>query len=279
MTTRLLASALGLLALFSAPKAFAAYQQRLVMPGSETPSMSSVRSSSVSPDSSSSSSASSAVYHLDVQPTVTVAVEDNAHMTRAQFTALIVQKLYSQQSIDRCYWDIASFVPPRFTLVFTDVHVGDTYAKEICVAMRDGLIQGYGDGSFRPERTINAAESMKILSKAFVLAPYADADRLSPWYEQHVIAMAKRHAIPLSVTRLDQLLTAAEVNEMFARLQSGTTSLPSRTYEDLRPKVVRKQAAVTVPKKETKKQSSSASSQSSSSATSQTSKKSLWDLF
>src|SRR4051812_35763169 len=46
-------------------------------------------------------------------------------LTRAEFTALVVEKLYTQNELDRCFWSIASNRPPHFTLVFTDVHVND----------------------------------------------------------------------------------------------------------------------------------------------------------
>lgn len=207
-----------------------------------------------------------------------------AIISRAEFTAAVVEKLYTQADLDRCFWSIAPSLPPTFTLVFTDVHTDDRFAKHICIAMRDGIIKGYTDGSFRPNKDINFVESAKILSRAFVLAPYAQADRLTPWYEAHVKALDARGAIPTSITRLDQLLTVADAAEMMLRVANNTTWLPSRTYDELKPKPpIRRQAApVTVkpvpkPSSATSAQSSSTTSQAAASSVS--SKKSFWNPF
>lgn len=188
-------------------------------------------------------------------------------LTRAEFTAIIVEKLYTQAALDSCFWDIASSLPVDFTLVFTDVHVNDRFAKHICVAMRDGIVSGYADGSFRPDRPINFAESAKILSRAYVLAPYAHLDLSSPWYKQHVEALAVRKTIPENITRLDQLMTAADAAEILTRIANNVTWRPSRSYEDFLPKQ-RKAPVTAVPKKVSPaqpKQSSSAAAKQVSS--------------
>lgn len=173
-----------------------------------------------------------------------IELEPTATLTRRAFTALLVEKLYTQVQIDTCFWDIASSLPPNFTLVYTDVHVNDAYAKHICVALRDGLAKGYADGSFRPDRPINFAESAKMISKAMSLAPYADADQRSVWYRRHVQALADRHAIPLSITKVDQIVTVAEANEIVGRLVNNMSALPSRTYDELIPKTKKPVAPV-----------------------------------
>jgi hypothetical protein len=208
-------------------------------------------------------------------------------LTRAEFTALIVEKLYTQAELERCYWDIASSIPPRFTLVFTDVHVNDRFAKHICVAMRNGLVRGQGDGSFRPNQKITFAESAKIIARAFVLTPYADANRLEPWYREYTMALDERNAIPMSIDRMDHLVTGAEAADMFNRLSLGITSLPSRTYNDLQPPV-RKPVPSVKPKPAASQKpapgaTSSVSSQQTSSAAmsseSSSSKKPFWNPF
>jgi hypothetical protein len=221
--------------------------------------------------------------------------DGSAVMTRAVFTANLIRGMYTQTQIDNCFWDIAPSHPPRFDLVFTDVSVDDPYAKEICVAMRDGIVRGYIDGSFGPDRTLTFAESAKILSRAYVLAPYAHADVRSPWYAGHVRALVARNAVPLSITKLNQTVTASEAKEMLVRLESGITWRPSQTEQVLFPPVVvRRPAAVTpatgsssssapqTTSKASVKNTSSAASIGASSAVPEmptSSKRSFWDLF
>lgn len=290
MTYRIFRISLGLALLTSASPAFASYKQHMFPAVRETKSVTATGSMEAQ------ESSAMPVLTLTNGPIETSAMEGVAPaqvLTRAEFTALVVEKMYTQADLDRCYWEIASSVPPKFTLVFTDVHVGDRFAKHICVAMRDGLVNGYGDGSFRGDRQINFAESAKILSRAYVLAPYAHLERGTPWYRRHLEALAAKKAIPLSVNRLDHLMTAAESSEMLARIAAGNTSMPSRTYEDFLPQP-RTAPAASTPKPSQAKPVTGASTSSTqatvgssassaikavSSASASSVKKTLWNPF
>ncbi|MDP2642742.1 MAG: S-layer homology domain-containing protein [Candidatus Peregrinibacteria bacterium] len=59
-------------------------------------------------------------------------------------------------------FDYAGKVP------FTDVFAGDWYFKYVKKAYADGIINGYPDGTFGPNNTINLAESVKIVANAFL---------------------------------------------------------------------------------------------------------------
>ncbi len=236
---------------------------------------------------------------LSVTPTMQASIPDGL-LSRAAFTAMLVQKMYTQGEIDVCYWTIAPSVPPHFTLVFSDVKTTDTYAKELCIAMRDGLIRGYGDGSFRPNQTVTFAEASKILSRSYALAPYADADHVNAWYFPYVTALTKQNAVPLNIVSLNQKMTKADTAEMLDRVHNGITSRPSQTAEKLMPPapVPQPKPAVTTVSgtspTPTAGQSSSVASSTTvvsskgaavSSVASETpgvassSKRSLWDLF
>jgi len=232
----------------------------------------------------------------DVKKTLSINIGEADELTRAQFTAIVVNELYTEVELERCYRDIASSLPPRFTLVFADVHVDDPYARHICVAMRDGLIKGYADGFFRPERKINLAEAAKIISRGFVLAPYAETERSGPWYAPHLYGLSVRGALPMNLKTVDQLLTVGDVNEMVSRIANNTTWLPSRTFDELMPRPAprpaarsaasgpkKPTAASTSSKKTTSAQTSSAiskiTSATVSSIKSATSKRALWNPF
>lgn len=317
MVSRLIAAALGIAAMALAPAASAAFPEdfEVLRTGSSSSAEASsegsaasaggtgavLNASSASSAGSLSSAASSGNEEEEEAEPVEEETDDDGigeaamlaaqqQLTRAQFTALIVEKLYTQDELDRCFWDLGSSRPPRFNLVFTDVHVNDRFAKHICVAMLNGIVKGQGDGSFRPDQKITFAESAKILSRAFNLAPYAEANRLQPWYREYVEALASRNAIPMSISRMDQLVTAAEAAEMFTRVATGTTNMPSRRYSDLVPQPPR---TVTVPQKSrpapvsavskpaTGASSSVSSAPASAAAASEmsSSRRSFWDRF
>lgn len=156
-----------------------------------------------------------------------------AQITRAQFTALLVRSMYSEASISRCYWDITSVRPPQFQLLFRDVSIDHAYAPEICVAMRDGLVRGYGDDIFRPDDLIGFADAAKILARAGGLTPWADASQPTHWFDLYVQALGRRNAIPTTIHTLEQTITVTDAREMIRRLVEDDRRQSSRTADEL----------------------------------------------
>jgi hypothetical protein len=223
----------------------------------------------------------------DAKPTVTndgvphatmadLDLPENAAITRAQFTAMLVRATSSQGTIDACYWDITSFWPPRFELLFRDVSVDHPYAPEICVAMRDGLVRGYGNDVFRPDAFITFADAAKMLARSHGLTPWADTAKSKNWFDQYVIALGKENAIPLWIESIDQRMKVIDAEEMLRRLSSGNTRMPSRDAGDMiaawekahapRPAVIRPAVRPPVTTNVPQKPSSSTGTASSSNA-------------
>lgn len=171
------------------------------------------------------------------QPTIDIGVPDgtNQHgsMSRASFTAMVIEHMYSAEEIEHCFWDIAPTLPPTFTLLYTDVSASNIYAKKLCVAMRDGYARGYNDGSFRPDQTITFAEASKILARAYSLAPYAEATNREAWYAPYAYVLAVRNAIPTNITTLQHSVTARDTAEMLDRLGNDIRTRPSTPYSDI----------------------------------------------
>ncbi len=157
----------------------------------------------------------------------------DAVLSRALFTAKLVEERYAPATIKQCYWDIASSVPPQFTQVFSDVATDHPYARHLCIALRDGLIHGYGDGTFRPDQPITAAEASRILARAANLTPYADATHYDRWYEPYVWELSQRNAIPLQIESLSQPLSVSAMQEMTVRITENITDKPARSYRSL----------------------------------------------
>lgn len=47
---------------------------------------------------------------------------------------------------------------------FSDVNSNDWFYNDICIAQKEGYINGYGDGSFKPDKTITREEAAKIIT-------------------------------------------------------------------------------------------------------------------
>lgn len=68
------------------------------------------------------------------------------------------------------------------TSCFPDVPVDEWYAGYVCEAKRAGWIDGYPDGYFRPEQTINQAEAVKILGE---VSEWSLTTTSEIWYEPY----------------------------------------------------------------------------------------------
>ena len=144
-------------------------------------------------------------------------------INRAEFTKIIVSAQFQNQ-LNGCllgHGGAASFL--------TDLDVMAWYARYICVAFDHSLIQGYPDGTFRANTTINFVEAAKILVTAFRVPQ----TQTSTWYEGYVRALASQNAIPTSIQSFDQPITRGEMAEIIYRLKVGITNKPSKTYDDL----------------------------------------------
>ena len=76
-------------------------------------------------------------------------------ITRAEMVAIVIRSLNVQVA------DTAS--------KFNDVDGSEWYAKDIAAASELGLVNGYEDGSFKPENTITRAEAFVIFSRVHTL--------------------------------------------------------------------------------------------------------------
>jgi hypothetical protein len=83
----------------------------------------------------------------------------NQNMTRAEFAAMLVQYLEAE---DRTLEKTAS---PAFTDVPRDS--GAWYTEAVYTLADAGVINGYGDGTFRPNGKITRAEAVQLLSRFF----------------------------------------------------------------------------------------------------------------
>lgn len=121
-------------------------------------------------------------------------------INRAEFTKMIIGAQFAASTIGECL--------QKATLPFSDVPGGAWFSPSVCTAFKRGIISGYNDGTFRPDRSINVAEAAKIVVGAFNLPTGADSE---PWYVPFVTSLEKRDAIPSTVQSPSSLLTRGEL--------------------------------------------------------------------
>jgi len=108
---------------------------------------------------------------------------------------------------------------------FPDVNK-EWFAPYVCAAEEEGIVGGYPDGTFKPEKVVNFVEAAKIFSLAYG----QNIQPGSEWYEPYARALDSSNAIPPSIEKLDAPLTRGEMAEMMWRLAEGKIDEESRGY-------------------------------------------------
>jgi hypothetical protein len=185
-----------------------------------------------------------AAFAADADTTRTpLAADLHQPVTRVDFTVLVVRNLYGQEVTDGCFQDLS---PSEYNKLFGDVSLDAAYARELCVAMHAGLINGNRDANFRPNQVITVAEASKILGKAYGLVYPSLQPTNMPWYWSYTLAMRNRGAIDAD-RKASSLLTLEDVDRMFTALRNQER-YPLRREVGSAPVAAEKPRTVAVPK-------------------------------
>jgi hypothetical protein len=125
------------------------------------------------------------------------------NMTRAELAALLTRDAEARGA--------HTTETPK---AFPDVPAGAWYAETVAKAAAHGLVNGYGDGTFKPETPVTRAEAVAMINRAFGRGPEAGETletARSPftdvgpehWAYQHILeaSVLHEHIIPGSVPR------------------------------------------------------------------------------
>lgn len=107
---------------------------------------------------------------------------------------------------------------------FYDVSVSDWYYKYVTELAEDGIINGYPDGSFRPNETVTYGEALKLCASASGI-PYAEGD-IRHWATGY-LAIAQERGLFTDGVDLDAAITrkdAAMILATFLDLKSSVVS-------------------------------------------------------
>ncbi len=126
----------------------------------------------------------------------------------------------SEEEKSSCLANIGS--TPRFS----DVDMQTAwFGPYLCIAAKENIVKGYDDGTYGPEKTVSAAEALKIVAGVYKLKPINDVGDY-PWYAPFVEAMHEWDAIPQTLQTADQPVTRGEVAEMLYRLRPEAQQQP-----------------------------------------------------
>lgn len=93
-----------------------------------------------------------------------------AEINRAEFTKIIVGTIMDSPGGNDCFDDVSA----------------QWFAPYVCYAREEGIVDGYPDGLFHPEREINLVEGLKIIFETLDLGVYEG--EVEEWYEPYLLA-------------------------------------------------------------------------------------------
>lgn len=115
--------------------------------------------------------------------------------------------------------------------IFNDLKEDAWYRPYLFIAKSKEVISGYDDGSFKPDNTINLAETLKIYLECLNVTEYPDTSSLSfadvnpeGWYAKYVAYANNLETLNINVNNEifpDKDLTRGEFAEIAYRLQSA----------------------------------------------------------
>jgi len=120
---------------------------------------------------------------------------------------------------------------PNHIYNFPDASRDNWYARYLCAAVQNKIVEGYPDGSFRPDQPVTYVEAAKIIGLAWKHLEHLHADKVpfpavkagAPWYEVYVRHLQNNDAVPPTILENGQLLTRGEMASIIYSLGSATS--------------------------------------------------------
>ncbi len=97
---------------------------------------------------------------------------------------------------------------------FSDVPAEEWYTKYVCYAKENGWVEGYSDGTYRPEKTVNFVEALKMTLEGFDIE-YPDSD---VWYKGMVDTAAAFNYIPHTIKSFNEEIERDQMADLIARI-------------------------------------------------------------
>lgn len=98
---------------------------------------------------------------------------------------------------------------------FDDVKAGEWYTPYTCFAKDKGLIKGYEDNTFRPDKSVTFVEALKIVVEGYKFEYSRSAE---PWYKNLVEEASVNNLIPLDISGFNDILNRGQMADMITRI-------------------------------------------------------------
>lgn len=122
-------------------------------------------------------------------------------INRAELMKVVLESNYSNFTDQSC---------------FPDVQSGQWYSKYVCKGLQQGIVRGYSDGYFRPDREVSFVEALKIMLIAYG-QPFEDPIT-GNWYDLAVRDAQENNLIPPDIYDYTQEIDRGQMAEMLTRL-------------------------------------------------------------
>lgn len=146
-------------------------------------------------------------------------------ISRAAFTKIVIGAVFTENEIKNCLSEHVG--NSEQTAFFPDVPVQEWFAPYVCIAKTEGIINGFPNGTFKPEKNISFAEAAKIVGISYG----AKGDENETWYAPFVRFLSEKNSIPVSISHLEENITRGEMSEIMYRIMEGVMEKASRTAD------------------------------------------------
>lgn len=125
-------------------------------------------------------------------------------VNRAELLKIIISSRYEESEYENYGEDC-----------FKDVRPDSWYAPFICFAKEKNIIDGYSDGTFRPDQQVNFVEALKMTLENF---DFEYDTSSAVWYEGLVNKATNERFIPQDVSSADQYFNRGQTAELITRV-------------------------------------------------------------
>ena len=134
-------------------------------------------------------------------------------INRAELLKIIIESKFSDSEIQNA---LNEYRANNYTYVdLYDVSINEWFAPYVRIAVREGIVQGYPDGNFKPAQNVNFVEALKIVLKTYNISYNENTD---PWYSGSVEKASGLNLIPLDITSFDLNITRAQMADLITRV-------------------------------------------------------------
>lgn len=124
-------------------------------------------------------------------------------VNRAEFMKMLVASINQEN------------IPEAKGPCFKDVKENEWYSRYICYGKEKEWISGYADMTFKPEKTVNQAEMMKLIAVAMGWETEKENEKIklkeNHWYSNYANLMIAKNIIPKSELNPEKLMSRKDV--------------------------------------------------------------------